>query len=35
MISDDAVSGWYLEPNDFGGYIVRHRHDDHSAIAYV
>ena len=28
-------SGWEVEPTDFGGQLVRHRHGDVSAVCYV
>jgi hypothetical protein len=34
MITDQAPE-WDIEPNDFGGQIVHHRHPDVSAICYV
>ena len=34
MIAEDAT-GWDVEPADFGGKIVRHRHGDATAVAYV
>ena len=30
-----AADAWQVEEDDFGGRLVRHRHADVSAIAYV
>ena len=35
MIVEDAPAGWDVEPADFGGQVVRHRHGDVTAVAYV
>jgi len=34
MIVEDAT-GWDVEAADFGGKVVRHRHGDVTAVAYV
>jgi hypothetical protein len=31
----DAAQDWLIEDNDFGGYLVRHRHWDGTAVAFV
>ena len=35
MFIEDVAGGWEVEPADFGGHLVRHRHDDVTAVAYV
>ena len=31
----DPPSGWDVEPDDFGGLVVRHWHGDVTAAAYI
>ena len=35
MIVEDAPAGWDVEAADFGGQVVRHRHGDVTAVAYI
>ena len=35
MIIQDIAGEWEVEPADFGGHIVRHRHGGESAVCYV
>jgi hypothetical protein len=31
----EMPTGWDLEPDDFGGLVVRHQHGDLTAVAYL
>lgn len=31
----ETPTGWELEPDDFGGLVVRHQHGDLTAVAYL
>jgi hypothetical protein len=35
MIIEDVVGDWEVEPTDFGGQLVNHRHGDALAICHV
>ncbi|HEY8177584.1 MAG TPA: hypothetical protein VIH19_03205 [Candidatus Limnocylindria bacterium] len=35
MLIDDTPAGWELEPTDFGGQLVRHRHGGVLAVCYM
>ena len=35
MIIEDASPDWEIEPADFGGQVVRHRHGDVTAVTYL
>lgn len=35
MPNQDRPPGWDVEADDFGGRVVRHRHGDLTAVAYV